>query len=410
MLELLFCATFTILPDFLYRRFGQGKRIGKDIDLFTVWYELRYGLSACLILTLLLITTVFYYHPSATNVTSFFRTVTILPERNGRVLEVYAENGEMLKAGDRIFSLEADQQQAAVDTARTRVREVEAQFALVESELDAAQGALAQAEGSLKEAQDELADQVELVARDSPAARPREVERLQNRVASRQGAVDAANANLIAVQTRKDVLLPAQKAAAEAQLYQAEVDLAQSVIYASEDGELQQFALQPGDIVNPILRSAGIIVPPEVGATIYQAGFDQISAQVLKPGMVTEVACVSKPMVIIPMQIRTVQNYLAAGQFRPTDQLLDIQDRARPGTILVTMEPIFEGSLEGIPRGSMCIANAYTSNHAALAEGDHGFWHGLFLHMVDTVGLVHALILRIQVLLMPVQTLVLTGH
>lgn len=33
----------------------------------------------------------------------------------------------------------------------------------------------------------------------------------------------------------------------------------------------------------------------------------------------------------------------------------------------------------------------------------------LFLHVIDTVGVVHAIILRIQALLLPVQTLVLSG-
>ena len=33
MLELMFCATLTVLPDFLYRRFAQGKRIGREITL-----------------------------------------------------------------------------------------------------------------------------------------------------------------------------------------------------------------------------------------------------------------------------------------------------------------------------------------------------------------------------------------
>ncbi len=34
----------------------------------------------------------------------------------------------------------------------------------------------------------------------------------------------------------------------------------------------------------------------------------------------------------------------------------------------------------------------------------------IFLHVVDTVGLVHAMIIRLQALLFPIQTLVLTGH
>ena len=33
MLELLLCSLVTILPDFLYRRYVQGKRIGHEINL-----------------------------------------------------------------------------------------------------------------------------------------------------------------------------------------------------------------------------------------------------------------------------------------------------------------------------------------------------------------------------------------
>jgi hypothetical protein len=34
----------------------------------------------------------------------------------------------------------------------------------------------------------------------------------------------------------------------------------------------------------------------------------------------------------------------------------------------------------------------------------------LLLHMVDAVGFVHAAILRVQALMLPVQTLVFSGH
>ena len=56
MLELTLCSLLTILPDYLVRRYVQGKRFGKEITLYSVWYELRYGISACLILTISLIT------------------------------------------------------------------------------------------------------------------------------------------------------------------------------------------------------------------------------------------------------------------------------------------------------------------------------------------------------------------
>ena len=70
MLELLFCSMLTILPDFLYRRFAQGKRLGREITFFTVWYELRYGIVGCVVLTVTLITLVFFFHPASTRVTS----------------------------------------------------------------------------------------------------------------------------------------------------------------------------------------------------------------------------------------------------------------------------------------------------------------------------------------------------
>ena len=34
MFELLFCSILTILPDFLFRRYVQGKRLGKEITFY----------------------------------------------------------------------------------------------------------------------------------------------------------------------------------------------------------------------------------------------------------------------------------------------------------------------------------------------------------------------------------------
>ena len=58
MLELMLCSMLTLLPDYLFRRYVQGRRIGHEITIFSVWYELRYGITLCLILTVLLITVV----------------------------------------------------------------------------------------------------------------------------------------------------------------------------------------------------------------------------------------------------------------------------------------------------------------------------------------------------------------
>jgi hypothetical protein len=126
--------------------------------------------------------------------------------------------------------------------------------------------------------------------------------------------------------------------------------------------------------------------------------------------MVAEATCVSKPWTIIPMVVTGVQDYIAAGQFRGGEQLVEAQQIRQPGTILVTLEPLYEGGLDGVTPGSSCIANAYTSNHELLASKDVGFFRGISLHVIDAVGIVHAMLLRIQALLLPVKTLVLSGH
>ena len=91
MLELLLCSLLTIFPDYLYRRYRQGKRIGHEITLYSVWFELRYGIIACLMLTVSLITMIFYFHPSTTSATLYYRTVPIVPETIGRVAEVHVD-------------------------------------------------------------------------------------------------------------------------------------------------------------------------------------------------------------------------------------------------------------------------------------------------------------------------------
>ena len=130
----------------------------------------------------------------------------------------------------------------------------------------------------------------------------------------------------------------------------------------------------------------------------------------MKVGMVAEATCISKPWTIIPMVITGVQDYISAGQFRGGEQLIDAQNTGRPGTVLVYMEPLYKGGLEGVTPGSSCVANAYTSNHDRIASGQLGSFKSFALHVVDATGLVHAMLLRIQALLLPVKTLVLSGH
>ena len=410
MLELALCSLFTIVPDYLYRYYMQGKRIGREITLYSVWFELRWGITACLMLTVLLITIIFYNHPSTTSVTAFFRTIPILPETNGRVSEIYVKPTGKVEKGAPIFRLDSSKQEADLEVDKRRIVEIDAKMVMAQADIAAADGQIQQAKGAYQQALDELNMKQELRQRNADVVATREIERLQNLVEGRKGAVAAAEAAKQAAETRVSTLLPAEKATAEAALKQAQVDLDKMVVYAGVSGRVEQFILRVGDIVNPFMRPAGVLIPAEAGRKALHAGFGQIEAQVITVGMAAEATCISKPLTIIPMVVTAVQDYIASGQIRAGEQLIDAQQVTRPGTLLVSLEPLYEGGLDGVTPGSSCIANAYTSNHDRLEKEDLGIFTWIYLHIVDTVAVVHASILRAQALLLPIQTWVFGGH
>jgi len=410
MLEIMFCSLLTILPDYLYRRYAQGKRIGKEITFFSVWYELRWGITGCLMLTVSLITAIFYFHPSTNTATAFFRTVPILPETIGRVAAVNVSYSQEVSKGDVLFTLDSAKQAAAVETAKRKIAEIDATMVSAQVDLVKAEGQIQEAKSAHQQSLDELEVKRELQRRNPGIVAQRDIEKLEVLANGRQGAVDAAVASKQSVETRISTLLPAEKASAEAALAQADVELDKTSIRAGVSGRVEQFLLRTGDLVNPMMRPAGILIPEGSGQGALQAGFGQIEAQVMRVGMVAEAACYSKPWAVIPMVVTGVQNYIAAGQFRGGEQLLEAQQITRPGTILVFLEPLYEGGMDAVTPGSSCIVNAYTSNHDKIsAPGTTGL-QAFGLHAIDAVGLVHALLLRIQVVMLPIKTLALSGH
>ena len=406
MLELIFSALITIVPDYLYRHYKQGKRLGHEINLFTVWYELRWGITSCAVLAITLLTVIFYFHPTTTNVTSLFRTVSILSDRPGRVEEVYVSDNEFVRAGEPIFRFDTQRQQAAAETARRRIAEVDAAATVAQAELAAAEGNIVSSESQLKQSQDELTRRQDLAGRNQNVVSEQELERLRLTVDGLSGALDAIKAQRDAIQARLRVLLPAQRASAEAALTQAETEIEKSTVYAGTNGTVRQFKLKPGDLVNPILRPAGILVPEGSGRGRFQAGFGQISAQILHLGTIVEITCASKPLEVIPMAVTEIQRVIAGGQLRPTDQLIDIQDRARPGTILTVLEPIYAGHANYVPPGSRCIGVAYSNHDKAIKAGEISGFSAFLTRIVDGMGIANALVIRIQSLLLPVKVLV----
>ena len=220
-----------------------------------------------------------------------------------------------------------------METARRKIAETEADLVVARTDLLKADGQIQEAKSAHLQAVNELETKQELQRRNPGNVATREIERLEVLVQGRLGAIASATAAKQNVEARISSLLPAQKASAEAELAQAQVDLEKTVVRAGVSGRVEQFTLRVGDIVNPVMRSAGILIPDDAGRRSLQAGFSQIEAHVIKVGMVAEATCISKPWTIIPMVVTSVQDYIAAGQFRGGEQLVEAQQVTQPGTL-----------------------------------------------------------------------------
>jgi multidrug resistance efflux pump len=413
MLEILLCSLITILPDYLFRKYRQGKVWGKEITFFTVWYELRWGISACAVLSISLVTLIFYYHPSTTNAAPLFRTVSIMPEKSGRVESVFVKNHQEIKAGTAIFSMYDEFQIVAIEQAEAQVKQVEAEFSTAYAQLAVSTSNVEKAKSAYMRSKNEYDRKKALSLKGINIISESEVQKIADTVAMNKAGLSASLANKTSAQAVIDNVLPAKKASAIKALDKAVVDEDKRTVYAHIDGQLQQFALQSGDFVNPMIRTAGIIVPSSgeaSGKEAVQAGFNQLAASVIKVGSFAEITCLSKPFTIIPMKVASIQSVIATGQIRTNETLLDVQDLAKPGTLTVKLVPLYEGGLDGVIPGTKCLANAYSYHHELIASGTLSTTESLYLHIVDTVGVVHAIILRMQALLLPVKLLVFSGH
>src|SRR5688572_11942166 len=188
MLELLLCSLLTIVPDYLYRRYVQGKRLGKEITFYSVWFELRWGITSCLILTVSLITVIFYNHPSTNNATLLYRTVPILPEINGRVAEVYVGGSDPISKGAPIFRLDSSKQEAAVESARRKIAEIDAETLVAQTEIVKTEGQIQEAKSAHQQTLDELETKRELQRRNPGNVAFRDIQKLEVNLVGRQGA------------------------------------------------------------------------------------------------------------------------------------------------------------------------------------------------------------------------------
>ena len=115
------------------------------------------------------------------------------------------------------------------------------------------------------------------------------------------------------------------------------------------------------------------------------------------------------PFKVVPMVVTDVQDVIASGQVRPTDQLMDAAAFAVPARSPPSWSRSSRAASTACRRGAAASPTPTPRNHDALQDPEIGAFHAFVLHAIDATGLVHAAILRMQALILPVRTLVLSG-
>ncbi len=200
------------------------------------------------------------------------QTTVISPQVSGYVVDVPVRDFQQVKAGqvllkidDRIYRQRVEQARANLDTQIANLSNTDQTRRSREATVLAQQASLANAQAQLLRAQADMRRVDELVADGSVSLRERD----QTRAALRQAEAAVRQARAAAEIARQDVQavavsregLQAAVEAARAALKLAEIDLANTVLRAPQDGQLSQIGARLGQYVTAGTQ-AMFLVPP----------------------------------------------------------------------------------------------------------------------------------------------------
>ena len=318
----------------------------------------------------LLLLVMSYNHPFSANARIYFAVTPVLPAVRGRVTDVPVETNAPLKEGDVLFKIDPKPFQYVVDQKRAGLAEAEQQVRQLKASLDQATAELEQSKANMKLQQDTYNRQAELFQRNVIAQAA--LDTAQRNFESAKQAVSAASAAeeraRLAYSSEIGGINPTV-ARLQAELGDAEYDLAQTTVRAPTEGFVTQVALRPGMYVVPApLRPVMVFVHTGSSDQILAAAFQQNALQRVKAGDEAEVAFDGVPGRVFKARVRELVDAIAAGQLQPTGILQDVGARPEGGRALATIELEEDVSGYQLPAGAAAEVAIYTEHwrHVAL--------------------------------------------
>lgn len=218
--------------------------------------------------------------------------VVVAPKVSGYVDAVFVADNQQVRAGQPLMRIDPRDYRARADQFQAQIGVAEASAEGVRAQIREQQAAIGQARAQLAAAETRLRFAREQVARYAPlAATGAETgERLaQLRSEARDAAAQAANARaaLLTAERRVGTLQAqvgqalSQGRAAAAQLAAANADLGATIIRASIDGRVGDKTVQPGQFLQPGVRTMSIV---PVQKLYVEANFKETQLALMRVG------------------------------------------------------------------------------------------------------------------------------
>ncbi|MCS0504583.1 HlyD family secretion protein [Ancylobacter mangrovi] len=197
--------------------------------------------------------------------------VFVGPDEAGRVTRLDVDEGDRVKKGQPLFEVDADLQQADVDSAAASLEQAKAQLADLQAsaqrpqEIEVLQASKRRAEAALELSRIELGRQQDLY--DKKVGSKAALDTAQATFDQNKAALDEINKQIEVgrMGSRDAQIGAAQKAvdAAQASLEAAKTRLARRKLAAPADGSVETVYFRPGELV-PVGRPVLALLPPDL--------------------------------------------------------------------------------------------------------------------------------------------------
>jgi len=308
-----------------------------------------------------------YNHPYTSEARFYFNTTPIIPAVSGVVMEVPAQSGTILKAGDILFRIDPAPFENAVKAKEAALAAAVQTTHQLRATADSAQKKLESALADRDGAKDVFDRSKKLQA--TGAIAQAQLERDKNNFNAAEATAQSAKSEADRALLEAEAVVQGVNtdvARLQAELDIAKFNLEQSVVRAPTDGTVEQNFLRRGMYAASMpLRPVMIFMHTEKPKFV--AAFLQNSAQRIEQGSEAEFILPAVPGRFFKGKVNAVGAYIAQGQLQPSGNLVGPEQINGEGRILVGIEPVDDLSKYQIVPGSTAQVAIYTHHMHHLA-------------------------------------------